>query len=195
MKLTSSNFEEELIDIISKNQLILNVFELAKQLNLQHYYIGAGCLVQAVWNYLLDKPLNYGIDDIDIVYFDNDLSYQTEDRIIKNAQEIFKDIPIKVDIKNQARVHLWYKDRFGKELIPYKTIEEAIDSWPTTATSLGIRSDGFDNWKIYAPYGLHDLFQLVIKANKKLITEEVYLNKAQKWKKKWPELRIITWEE
>ncbi|BFH61899.1 nucleotidyltransferase family protein [Paenibacillus azoreducens] len=193
MTVGTINYEEKLIEIIELSPLLVEVFELSQRLNLSQYYIGAGCIVQTVWNCLIGNPLDYGIDDIDIVYFDTDLTYQKEDGIIKLSKEVFCKFPIKVDIKNQARVHLWYKDKFGIDLEPYLSIEEAINSWPTTATSLGVRRDENEGWKIHSPFGLEDLFQLKVKANKKLITQEIYKTKYEKWKRKWPEITVIPW--
>lgn len=193
MVIDSSIYEKQLIDIIKSSPMLVEVFERSQRLNLNEYYIGAGCIVQTVWNYLIGKPLEYGIDDIDIIYFDRDLTYEKEDRIIKITKELYSKIPIKVDIKNQARVHLWYKDKFGIDLKPYLSLEEAIDSWPTTATSLGVRLDRNEEWIIYSPYGLEDLFQLTVRANKRLITEDIYRTKHDKWIRKWPELNIIPW--
>lgn len=136
----------------------------------------------------------YGISDVDIVYFDNDLSFEAEDRVIRKIEQQFEHIPVEIDIKNQARVHLWYKDYYGYELVPYDSLESAINTWPTTATSIGIRiSDG--DFIVYAPYGLNDMFGQIIRANKTQISKETYLKKCGKWSSKWPELTIIDWEE
>ncbi|MGM1048116.1 MAG: nucleotidyltransferase family protein [Bacillota bacterium] len=193
MTIDSLIYEKKLIEIIKLSPLLVEVFERSQKLKLDQYYVGAGCIVQTVWNYFIGNPLEYGIDDIDIVYFDTDLTYQKEDRIIKLGKEVFRKFPIKVDIKNQARVHLWYKEKFGIDLEPYSSLVEAIDSWPTTATSLGVRFDKNEEWKVYSPYGFDDLFQLKVRANKKLITQDIYKNKYEKWKRKWPELNIISW--
>lgn len=60
-------------------------------------------------------------------------------------------------------------------------------------TSLGARLELNGEWKIYAPFGLEDLFQLVLRPNKALITQEIYHTKTQKWKSKWPELKVVPW--
>jgi hypothetical protein len=55
----------------------------------------------------------FGIKDVDLVYFDpNDLSEETETAHEKRLRAYFRDLPVKLDVKNEARVHLWY-DRFG----------------------------------------------------------------------------------
>ncbi|MNI48398.1 hypothetical protein D3C73_1029590 [compost metagenome] len=122
-----------------------------------------------------------------------DLSIKAEDEIIQKGQGIFSDLPYKIDIKNQGRVHLWYGDKFGFEIEPYQSVEDGISSWPTTATSLGVRREKNNNWTIYAPFGLCDLFNLRVRANKRLITEEIFMTKANKWKSKWPELIVHSW--
>lgn len=188
--------EEVLIQIIQQNKVLMQVIDGVKSLGLDNYYIGAGCIVQTVWNSLTNRPFNYGITDIDIVYYDDqDLSFEAENSIVNRAANMFEDIPIALDIKNQARVHLWYKDKFGIELRPYLSLEDAIESWPTTATSLGVRQDEGGNWIIYAPFGLEDVFQMTLRANKRLISEVIYVNKVNKWLAKWPELKVIAWNQ
>ncbi|WP_410513939.1 nucleotidyltransferase family protein [Paenibacillus sp. BR2-3] len=159
-------YKERLIDIISRSRLLMPVFETARLLTPHPYYIGAGCLVQTVWNELTGREADYGIADIDIIYYDGaNLSYAGEDAVITKAKALFDGIPVPIDLKNQARVHLWYRDKFGIDLQPYDSLEHAIDTWPTTATCLGARLNTDDSWHIYAPFGLGDLFELVIQAD------------------------------
>lgn len=188
---------EEQMELVKKiflsSPLIRNVIEVGDVLNLDNYYIGAGCLTQTVWNSIYDRPYDYGIKDIDIVYFDEDISFEAENLIIKKAREQFSGIDFEIDIKNQARVHIWYKEKFGNEISPYTDLEEAIRSWPTTATAIGIRKKKTEGIEIYAPFGLEDLLSGVVRANKKQITEEIFYNKVKTWQKKWPELEIVEW--
>lgn len=107
---------------------------------------------------------------------------------------MFSDLDADIDLKNEARVHLWYKSRFGIGIAPYEFVEDAIHSWPTTATSLGVRRDVTGNFITYAPFGLEDLFGLVVRPNKRQITRDVYIEKVDRWIKAWPRLRIIPWE-
>ncbi|KGE18957.1 hypothetical protein PWYN_06040 [Paenibacillus wynnii] len=183
-----------LIHTLSQSPILNALFTAAQSLEPLPYYIGAGCLVQTVWNELTGRPLNYGISDIDIIYFnDNDLSYAAENKVVERAKTLFSHLPFPVDIKNQARVHLWYQDKFGIELRPYSSLEDAINSWPTTATCLGARLNSDHRWQIYAPYGLEDLFGLIVRPNKALIDEGIYYSKTHKWSRKWPELHIASW--
>ena len=83
--------------------------------------------------------MNYLIDDYDTVYYDEDLSYEKEDKIIKEINLLCKDLNVSLDIKNQARVHLWFKNKFGYSIKPNKSVEDAISKWGSTVTCIGVR--------------------------------------------------------
>lgn len=181
--------------ILSLNPAITKALGVLRD-EFDHAYIGAGCIVQTVWNHMTNRPLNYGIHDLDVVYFDElDLSLEKEEEIEKRLQILLSDTPFKIDAKNEARVHLWYEAKFGKRIAPYSSLEAAINSWPTTATSIGVKIDRKDSFKVYAPYGLHDLFGLIVRPNKLLISRDVYEAKVAKWSARWPELEVISWDE
>ncbi|WP_225999255.1 nucleotidyltransferase family protein [Paenibacillus sp. BJ-4] len=186
--------KEILKDILNLSENIDKVLKVSHS-ELDNYYIGAGCLVQTVWNYLSGNPLEYGIGDIDIVYYDaKDLCREKEEYIERKIVSLLGDIPFKVDVKNEARVHLWYEKKFGYSIEPYQSLEDAINSWPTTATSLGVRKANNGEFKVYAPYGLNDLFNMIVRANKVQITREIYEKKVAKWTKFWPKLQVIPWD-
>lgn len=185
---------EYLKTMIVTNPVLNSVFDRAPRLELEHYYIGAGCIVQNVWNRLCGFPPNRGVDDIDLVYYDPDLSPDKEREIIERAAGLFADVPIRMDVKNQARVHLWYERHFGYPIAPYASLEQAIDTWPTTATAIGLRKNSNGLWKLHAPFGLNDLFGLIVRANKVQITKEIYEKKVRRWKRDWPDLIVIPWD-
>jgi hypothetical protein len=183
----------QLEKVLLSNEVLYKVLRKAHTIGLQNYYIGAGCIAQTLWNYLMNFELTQGISDIDFVYYDSsDLSFAAEHSMIEGVINEIGPCPIKLDIKNQARVHLWYKEHFGYDIKPYNSIEEAINTWPTTATAIGTRWDG-TKLNVYAPFGLNDLFGMIVRPNKAQITEEIYSQKIGKWKTKWPSLTIIPW--
>lgn len=181
--------------ILSLSRMIREALTRARSLDIGQYYIGAGCIAQTVWNYLFGKPLHYGIKDIDFVYYDGiHLDYESENDVMERVKRLYADIDIEIDVKNQARVHLWYESRFGYEIAPYGSLEAAINSWPTTATSIGVREEADSGLKVYAPFGLNDLFGKIVRANKTQITKQIYDKKAASWLSKWPDLTIIPWD-
>ncbi len=112
--------------ILLQNKQLKIILETLEKLNLKNYYVSAGCINQTVFNYYHDYNLNYGISDIDIVYFDEDTSYEAEDKVIHQIQKLLKEINLKIDIKNQARVHLWYEEKFGSKIKTYTSVEDAV---------------------------------------------------------------------
>ena len=158
-----------------------------------------------MWNSLHGFELTRNIQDYDLAYFDStDLSEETEEKTIRKAQSELGDLGVTIDVKNEARVHLWYKKHFGNAIRPYRSIEDAISSWPTTATSIGVRYDENGNLLVYAPFGLDDLLSMIVRPNMKqaeyFLTEdestsrEIYNQKAQKWVKAWPKLVVVPWK-
>lgn len=90
---------------------------------------------------------------------------------------------------------VWDKEeeKFGLEVEPYKSSEDAINKWITTVHAIGITKVN-DEIKIYAPYGLSDIFNKVIRPIKhKYNTKDMYEQKANSWKKRFDNLTIITW--
>ena len=191
------NLQEQIKDletILCASSLVKETLRRASTAGINNYYIGAGCIAQTVWNYQFQKPLDYGIKDIDFVYYDSQsLDYEAENQVINKLEELYKDFAVEIDVKNQARVHLWYKDRFGYEIEPYDSLESAINTWPTTATAIGVRLGRDNRLEFYAPYGLADLLNKIVRPNKVQITEKIYINKVSAWLKKWPELTVIPW--
>ena len=117
---------------------------------------------------------------------------KTDDLTIQNLHILPQSIQVHIDVKNQARVHLWYEERFDISITPYLSVEDAINTWPTTASAVGVRLEN-NNLNVYAPFGLNDMFGQIIRANKSLITQSTYDEKCKKWKSKWDTLEIIGW--
>ena len=87
---------------------------------------------------------------------------------------------------------MWYETNFGYRIKPYNSTKSAINTWPTTATSIGIRKLG-NGYEVYAPFGLDDLLNMVVRPNKLQITESIYNTKIGRWLKFWPDLKIVDW--
>lgn len=180
-------------EIILKNNVLKTILERLEGYGLDNYYVAAGAINQTVFNYYHNNGMNYLIDDYDIVYYDEDLSYEKEDKIIKEINLLCKDLNVSLDIKNQARVHLWFKNKFGYSIEPNKSVEDAISKWGSTVTCIGVRLKN-NELTIFAPYGLNDLFSLIIRPNKENFIKKGYEEKTRKWKQNWPKLTIIPWD-
>ena len=146
-----ARYKEFLLEIILENEVVSKVLNTAGKLQLPNWFVGAGCITQTVLNKFHGFDLTENITDVDLVYFDDtDLSYESESKIIKTVKDNYSHIPIDIDVKNQVRVHLWYAKNFGYEIEPYASIFDALKSWPTTATSIGIQKESRQMDKVLA---------------------------------------------
>src|SRR5882757_10908739 len=83
------------------------------RLELPDAWIVSGCLTQTIWNQKTGRAIDYGINDYDVFYFDPDLSWEAEDRVIGLLRETSVRLGVRIEVRNQARVHLWYQQKHG----------------------------------------------------------------------------------
>lgn len=187
---------ESILNKSKKIKEILRVLEQYSKENqdFKNYYLAAGCINQTIFNYYHNYDLDYGIGDYDIVYYDEDTSYEKEDIIIKDLKERLKHLDLKFDIKNEKRVHIWYNEKYKTNRKEYESVEDAISKWGTTITYLGVRMEN-NKLIVCAPYGLNDLFNLIIRPVKIDFIKEDYEKKVTKWTSKWELLKVIRYDE
>ncbi|KAM0271898.1 hypothetical protein ACHAQH_008922 [Verticillium albo-atrum] len=180
--------------VLSTNPTLITVINRVSELGLPNWYLAAGSLSQTIWNHVSGLPSSTGISDYDLVYHDaSDLSYEAEDAHIQAGRKLFADLGVDVEIRNQARVHLWYEKKHGVPCTPHQSTEAGIDSWISTSAMLGVRLESDGQWAVYAPRGLSDFFNMVVKPNTVLGTREAYEKKAKRWKEIWPALTVEAW--
>ncbi|SHO58993.1 nucleotidyltransferase family protein [Vibrio quintilis] len=186
---------EQQIDLLS--EFVLSIDEISPILQAIHRvpdaWVGAGVIFQNVWNVMHDFEINSFIKDIDIFYWDpDDLSWESEDRYICRLKEELANINIPIDVKNIARIHLWYEQRFGISIAPYGSVHESISTWPVIGACMAMRQRG-DKIEFIAPYGFHDMFALRLRPNKTIISRDIYEEKVNRWTTQWPLLVAETW--
>jgi hypothetical protein len=171
------------------------ILERFEEIVLPDSWLVAGAIAQTIWNLRCEQPAEFGLKDVDLIYFDEeDLSFEAEASRERRLRDLFQHLPIKLDVKNEARVHLWYEDRFGYAIKPYLSSADAIATFPTTATAVGVRRIR-GKLECCAPLGLDDLFSLVVRPNKRQITRAIYEAKVDRWRSIWPRLSYLPWEE
>lgn len=189
-----SEQNEKFISIIKQNKDLMLILDYIESLNLPNFYIAAGAVFQTIWNYYDNKPLDYNIKDIDIIYYDsNNLSKEDEKKLEYNISQYFKDMNYEFDVHNEARMHLWKKENENRNIDQYKNSEDAIDQWIATVHAIGITKKN-NNIEIYAPYGLSDILSRTIRPIKhKANSKELYNKKVTGWKSRFDNLNIIDW--
>ncbi|TDE24097.1 nucleotidyltransferase family protein [Nonomuraea mesophila] len=178
--------------VLGTNPVLTGVLHQARALGLPGWWVAAGAVVQTVWNHVTGRDPGYGIKDYDLIYYDpSDLSWEAENEVIRSGRRVFGDVP--VEIRNEARVHLWYEERFGVPCPPYDSTEDAIASFPATTCALGARITPAGEWRLYAPYGVSGAFDLRLRPNPRLAPRQVYEAKVARWTRDWPELTALPW--
>src|SRR6476661_3539677 len=99
---------------LRQNKWLGEILERFEEVALPDTWLVAGCIAQTIWNLGHGQPAEFGLKDVDLIYFDGlDLSLEDEASHERRLCDLFQYLPIKLDVKNEARVHLWYEDRFG----------------------------------------------------------------------------------
>ncbi len=184
------------ISILEKNTELMDILDYIYKLKLPNYYIAAGSVFQTIWNYYDKKPLNYGISDIDIIYYNKDNLSVDMDIYYYNLIKDYcmkKGYNYEIDVSNEARMHLWQKEKFNIDVEQYMNSEDAINKWIATVHAIGITKEN-DNIRIYAPYGLSDIYSRTIRPIKhKYSTKDIYNKKVKSWSERFDNLNIIEW--
>jgi hypothetical protein len=130
--------------------------------------------------------------DIDVAYFDaSDLSRDRDQVLQRRLEQAHPDLPW--EVTNQAGVHLWFEEVFGHGVEPLISIEDAVASWPETATAVGVRLQPDGTIELVAPLGLADLFALTVRRNPRRVSIETYRKRImeKRYSERWPKVRVI----
>lgn len=185
----------EFLALALKNPVNVAIIDELQHLALPDAWLVAGCLAQTVWNVITGRAIDHGISDYDVFYFDPDTSWEAEDAVIRRLHGRLGHLGcVKVEIRNQARVHLWYPDKHGLPYPPLMRATDGIDRFLTQNTQVGIRRAG-DSYDVYAPHGFADVERLIVRPNPGLnFSPANYAAKAARWKALWPEITVVAAE-
>ncbi|MGR3463406.1 nucleotidyltransferase family protein [Limimaricola sp.] len=186
--------EDRLMGIVRAAPDLMAAFRAARALDLPDWWIVSGALYGAVWNALTGRPAMHGVKDIDLFYFDPDTSWAAEDRVIRRAAPMFAPAP-PVEIRNQARVPIWYREHFGHACPDYASSREGIDHFASRTHCIGMRLRPDEGFDIYAPHGLEDIFAMRVVPNPVLPNRATHDAKAARQKSCWPELAVEPWPD
>lgn len=182
--------------LIRHSPVLLDILTALRDLALPDAWLVSGGLYQNLWNHLTGRPFGYGIKDYDVIYFDGaDLSYEGEDAVIRKVLQRLSHVEAEIEVRNQARVHLWYKQRFGVDYAPLTCALESLCSYASRTHSVAARLGRNDEIEIAAPFGLAAVFALRIVPNYVVPNRKTYEDKGARMLALWPELTIEPWNE
>ena len=180
------DYELELTSIIKSDHLLMSILKTVQALQLNDCWVAAGVIRNKVWDSL--HKVETAINDIDVIYFDeSDISTQTEKALEARLQKLMPNQPWSV--KNQARMHS------KNNVPPYRSSFEGVAHFPETPTAVAVRLHN-NHIEILAPYGLHDLFEGLVRPtppfNQDSNLHPIYLKRIQNknWGLIWNKLMV-----
>lgn len=180
--------QDQFLTCVLQNPANARLLDILPALGLPQGMLTAGCLFQAVWNVRGGKPADWGVRDYDVFYFDDtDLSWRAEDAVIQRAARLLGDAGAGVQIRNQARVHLWYAERFGRPYARLTCVEDGIDRFLVACTRVGLT---IAERALYAPDGLGDLWNGILRINPDWPAPDLFARKCADYRARWPWLTI-----
>lgn len=192
--LPAAEQEAALDTILRADAAVWPAIERARDLDLPDWMIVSGAIYNTIWNHLTGRPAGHGIRDVDLFYHDGtDLSWEAEDRVIRAGAARFADLPLPVEIRNQARVHLWYTQRFGGVVPAFASSSHALHYFAAETHAVGVRLEADDRLTIVAPFGLDPIFSLRMVPNRATDNRRTHAEKSARAKALWPELVVEDW--
>lgn len=181
-------YHQELQTLLLSDPLRMQALCAVRDLHLDDSWIGAGFVIDAVWDHLHGYGQRPVTGDVDVVWFDAErcdpaLDTQLRDKLNQLSPGF------DWSVKNQARMHLRNGDT------PYLSTENALSYWPETVTAVAVRLTDSDLIEVIAPFGLDDLFELRLRpgpgfeGEKKGIFRERVVRK--RWRERYPLLKVI----
>ncbi len=138
--------EKEFLSLIQSDKDMMSLLKIIADLGLKDSWLAAGSVRNYIWNVLSGRS---GFDyetDLDVVFYDPDVSYDDTLVLEANLQKAYPDFPW--ELKNQVYMH-----SHSPETKPYLSTRDAISKYPETATAIALRLND-DRLELYAPFGL-----------------------------------------
>lgn len=188
----SGTREDELKRILRASPRVMTVLEGMNAIGLPDPLLVSGAVYQTAWNAITGRPCDYGIKDFDAVFFDPDTGWDAEDAWIKKAAAYFEPpLDALVEIRNQARVHIWFPDKYGEAYEPLRNSAESLERFVCPAFSVGARLAADGGIEIAAPFGLDDVFSMTLRPNPTRGLATGWTRVTSSAQARWPELTII----
>jgi len=191
--MAGAELEQRLIGMVRSSPRLMQVLTIVRGLGLPDWRIASGAVFQTVWNALTGRDPDHGIKDYDVLYFDPDTSWDAEDAVIRRVAAAFEPpLDRLVEVRNQARVPLWFEQKFGEPYAPLSGTDEAITRFLTPANCVGVRLEADGRIDVTAPFGLEDGFALRLRPNPARARNPAGFRRvAEGLRRRWPEVVVL----
>ncbi len=183
---------ERLVEIVRSDPDLMSVLTAVRVLGLNDWLVFSGAVYQAAWNDVTGRAPGYGVKDFDVGYFDEDVSWEAEDAVIKRVAAAFEEpLRSRVEVRNQRRVSEWFEAKFGEPYPPIEDTAEALTRFVAPAFAVGVRLEDDDEITVVAPFGLDDVFDMRIRPNPHRSLAKDWERITARALERWPELTVI----
>lgn len=179
----------QILHSLASDKDIQTILKILQELDLKDSWLCAGVVRNFIWNILSDKP---GFDwqtDVDIIFYDQKLTWEDTNIIEEKLKESYPDY--RWELRNQVYMH-----RYNPNTQPYTSSRDAMSRYPETCTAIGLRLDALGQLELFCPYGLDSIRSFEIRPTPTFKEDQeklaIYKRRLAKkdWFIKWPQLSI-----
>ena len=179
--------EQKILDTFRENPDMMTILTIIRDLDLKDSWLAAGSVRNFIWNLLSDKSPFDRETDVDVIFFDPDISYEETVSIEKKLREDFPQYHW--ELKNQVYMHL-----HSPHTVPYTSSCDAMSKYPEQCTAIGLRLHADATLELFVPYGIEDIFNFHVSPTPHFLDNEdrmkLYQERLSKknWQEKWENL-------
>ena len=156
--------KQEILDSVRENSDMMAILTIIRDLELKDSWLAAGSVRNFIWNLLSEKPAFDRDTDVDVIFFDPDVSYEETLAIESKLREDFPQY--QWELKNQAYMH-----QHSPHTEPYRNSCDAMSKYPEplygSRTSLAYRY----NFRALCALWLGGYFELSSSSNSSFLRE------------------------
>ena len=178
---------QDLVQAIQLNPDLMKILTIIRNLGLKDSWLAAGSVRNFIWNLLSDKSAFDHETDVDVIFFDPDVSYEETVSLENKLREDFPQY--QWELKNQVYMHL-----HSPHTAPYTSSRDAMSKYPECCTAVGLRLHADATLELFAPYGLEDILKFQVFPTPHFLENEdrmkLYQERLSKknWQEKWKNL-------
>lgn len=179
--------EQEILEAFRENSDMMAILTIIRNLDLRDSWLAAGSVRNFIWNLLSDRPAFDLETDVDVIFFDPDISYTETLSLEKKLREDFPQY--QWELKNQVYMH-----QHSPHTSPYTSFRDAMSKYPERCTAVGLRLNEELYFELYVPYGLEDILNFQARPTPHFLENEdrmeLYRTRLSKknWQEKWKNL-------
>lgn len=172
-----------------QDEELMGILRIIAELDLQDSWLAAGTLRNYVWNVLSGKAGLAQASDLDVVFYDVNVSYAETLALQQDLQQRYS--AYQWEIKNQVYMH-----SHSPNTLPYQNARDAVSKYPERCTAIAARLKN-DALELFLPYGDDDIVNFVVQPTPHFLEDkkrmQVYRERLAKkdWQEKWPNLQLL----